>query len=73
LRAAVFAITLRVAGNTIPSISASFGLAIFPDVTGNRTDLIQLADRALYRAKGEGRNRVAVAEAPAPPTAQAAK
>jgi diguanylate cyclase (GGDEF)-like protein len=65
LRAAVQAIALRVGGEAIPPISASFGLAMFPETGGNRTELIQLADRALYRAKDAGRNRVMVAEAQA--------
>ncbi len=62
LRLAVQAISLRVGAEAIPPISASFGLAIFPDVGDNRAELIQQADRALYRAKGAGRNRVEVAE-----------
>jgi diguanylate cyclase (GGDEF)-like protein len=64
LRAAVAAITLKVGVDAIPPISASFGLAMFPDVGDNRAEIIQLADRALYRAKDAGRNRVMVAEAP---------
>jgi diguanylate cyclase (GGDEF)-like protein len=63
LRAAISAITLRVDGEVVPPISASFGVAIFPDVGDNRGDLIKLADRALYRAKDTGRNRVVLAEA----------
>jgi diguanylate cyclase (GGDEF)-like protein len=65
LRAAVAAITLRVGGEQIPPISASFGVAMFPDVGENRAELVQLADRALYRAKDAGRNRVMLAEAKA--------
>lgn len=47
-------------GLTIPSISASFGVAEF---TPGQTlvDLIAEADRALYRAKREGRDRVVCA------------
>jgi diguanylate cyclase (GGDEF)-like protein len=62
LRAAVQAIPLRVGGEAIPPISASFGVAMFPTVSDNRVELIQLADRALYRAKDAGRNRVMMAE-----------
>jgi diguanylate cyclase (GGDEF)-like protein len=62
LRAAVQAISLRVAGEAIPPISASFGVAMFPSISDNRVELIQLADRALYRAKDAGRNRVMMAE-----------
>jgi len=63
LRAAIQTIKLRVGGEQIPPISASFGVAMFPEVGDNRTELIQLADRALYRAKDAGRNRVMLAEA----------
>ena len=62
LRAAVQAIPLRVGGEAIPPISASFGVAMFPTVSDNRVELIQLADRALYQAKDAGRNRVMMAE-----------
>jgi diguanylate cyclase (GGDEF)-like protein len=65
LRSAVSAITLRVGGETIPPITASFGIAMFPEIGENRSELIQLADRALYRAKDAGRNRVMLAEAKA--------
>jgi diguanylate cyclase (GGDEF)-like protein len=65
LRAAVSAITMRIGSEGIAPISASFGVAIFPDVADNRTDLIQVADRALYAAKHAGRNRVMMADPPA--------
>jgi diguanylate cyclase (GGDEF)-like protein len=78
LRAAVQAIALRVAGDQIPPISASFGVALFPLAGENRAELIQHADRALYRAKDAGRNRVMIADSKAPSAqyirpAQAAK
>jgi len=38
-------------------ISASIGVATFPDHTLNPGDLLTLADQALYEAKGSGRNR----------------
>lgn len=46
---------------TIPGtelITASFGLASFPDHAASRDKLIVVADRALYDAKHTGRNRV---------------
>jgi len=62
LRLAIAGISLLVGGEAIPPISASFGVAMFPDVGENRADLVLLADRALYRAKDGGRNRVVIAE-----------
>ncbi len=41
-------------------ITASFGLALFPDHGGFPEHLIEAADAALYRAKEAGRNRVEV-------------
>jgi diguanylate cyclase (GGDEF)-like protein len=70
LRIAIQAIQLRVGGEAIPPISASFGVAMFPAIGENRTELIQLADRALYRAKDAGRNRVMMAEAHSRPEAK---
>ncbi|HYF50295.1 MAG TPA: GGDEF domain-containing protein, partial [Planctomycetota bacterium] len=43
-------------------ITASFGIACFPDDAIDKSTLIQLADEALYRSKDGGRNRVTLAE-----------
>jgi diguanylate cyclase (GGDEF)-like protein len=43
-------------------ITASFGIACFPDDAIDKSTLIQLADEALYRSKDGGRNRVSMAE-----------
>jgi len=40
------------------SLTASFGVAAFPDDGNDITSLIRAADRALYLAKAHGRNRV---------------
>jgi diguanylate cyclase (GGDEF)-like protein len=40
------------------SITGSFGVAVMPDDAGETDQLIRQADRALYRAKARGRNRV---------------
>ncbi|MDP9301402.1 MAG: diguanylate cyclase [Actinomycetota bacterium] len=42
------------------SITASFGVAVFPDHASDAARLIRSADRALYQAKAKGRNRVEV-------------
>jgi diguanylate cyclase (GGDEF)-like protein len=43
-------------------VTASFGVATFPDHASSRDTLIGAADRALYTSKNEGRNRVTVVE-----------
>ncbi len=40
------------------NLTISLGLATLPDDSTNSRELIEFADRALYRAKDEGRNRV---------------
>jgi diguanylate cyclase (GGDEF)-like protein len=53
----------------VPGVTTSIGAAIFPRDGTSLAALVQAADRALYRAKREGRNRVQLAE---PPPGQAA-
>ncbi|MCI0407527.1 MAG: GGDEF domain-containing protein, partial [Acidobacteria bacterium] len=42
-------------------ITASFGVASFPDHTDSEKGLIQKADEAMYRVKGSGKNAIAEA------------
>jgi diguanylate cyclase (GGDEF)-like protein len=42
------------------AVSASFGVAVFPEDAPDAARLLRNADRALYRAKANGRNRVEV-------------
>lgn len=44
------------------SVTASFGIASFPETSKNLNEIIKDADDALYRAKDNGRNRIEVAK-----------
>ncbi len=48
---------VRIPG-TDDNLTGSLGIAVFPDHAGNAPDLMRAADRALYLAKGLGRDRV---------------
>jgi len=62
LRAEVIDIHVRHKGETLGCVTISCGVAVFPDHGADLVELMLAADLALYRAKGEGRNRVVVAE-----------
>jgi len=47
----------------LTTVTGSFGVAALPDDAGEIDQLIREADRALYRAKARGRNRVECASA----------
>jgi diguanylate cyclase (GGDEF)-like protein/PAS domain S-box-containing protein len=47
-------------GQLLPSITLSFGIAAYPDHGLDTIELIRVADKALYTAKEEGRDRVVV-------------
>ena len=50
-------------GQSLPAPTASFGVAVYPANGTKPADLLKAADRALYCAKEEGRDRVCAAEA----------
>jgi diguanylate cyclase (GGDEF)-like protein len=50
-------------GQPLGQVTVSLGVAIFPEHATSPKALVKAADAALYRAKREGRDRVAIAEA----------
>jgi diguanylate cyclase (GGDEF)-like protein/PAS domain S-box-containing protein len=65
LREEVKELRLEFRGQSLGAVSASAGVAIYPQHGSTADALINAADVALYHAKGEGRDRVVAAEAPA--------
>ena len=62
LQKGISSLNLSYEEQKLPKITASFGVASFP-IHGKQEDtLINLADKALYQAKGKGRNRVIAAK-----------
>lgn len=55
-------LSVRHGGQTLGAITASFGVASFPQHAVTVATLLQAADAALYQAKWAGRDRVAVAQ-----------
>jgi diguanylate cyclase (GGDEF)-like protein len=43
-------------------VTSSFGVAGYPEHAQNKTDLIRVADQAMYEAKNLGRDRIVMAE-----------
>jgi diguanylate cyclase (GGDEF)-like protein len=64
LRLAVEELSLDSGGGGSVSVRSSFGVASYP-AESSAAALMRAADRALYRAKAAGKNRVVVAEAEA--------
>ncbi len=62
LREAIAAMQLQHFSRSLGQITASFGIAIFPNHGSTIEELLKSADEALYRAKGEGRNLCIMAE-----------
>jgi len=65
MRETIASIELAQAGQKLGRVTASFGVAIFPDDGETAHSLVQTADKALYAAKAAGRNRVLAARAEA--------
>ncbi len=61
IRSAIMQLNLHHNSQLLASMTASLGVAAFPQHGGNGSTLIQAADAALYRAKSAGRNQVMIA------------
>jgi diguanylate cyclase (GGDEF)-like protein len=54
-------LTVRHTGQVLGRITVSIGVSAFPGHGATVEELVRAADKALYRAKEEGRDRVVVA------------
>ncbi len=61
LREALSRLSLEHEGRRVGSVTISVGVAHWPSHGGTPADVLRAADRAMYRAKSGGRNRVVVA------------
>jgi diguanylate cyclase (GGDEF)-like protein len=62
LRRTVSEIRIRNRGESLREITISIGVAVYPQHAESLEELLRVADRALYEAKHQGRNRVIPAE-----------
>lgn len=60
LREELKQLTVQHAGQTLGKITLSIGISVFPGHGTTADELVRVADRALYRAKVEGRDRALV-------------
>lgn len=65
MREAIGALDVSKGGQELGRITASFGVAIFPEDGETTHTLVQAADKALYAAKAAGRDRVVASRAEA--------
>lgn len=64
LRTKIKQLNLEFSGTTLPAISISAGIAVYPDNGIDGRSLIAAADKALYKAKSSGRDNVVSAPIP---------
>ncbi|MEM7209959.1 MAG: diguanylate cyclase [Pseudomonadota bacterium] len=62
LREGIKQLTIRYQGSRMKNITVSAGIATCPDCALNEPDLFKAADKALYKAKETGRDKVCVAD-----------
>src|SRR6202034_3541473 len=67
LRGKIEALALRHGDGALPRVTISVGVAVFSGSGQDLTDVLRIADEALYRAKHRGRNRVELASGGASP------
>jgi len=75
IRAAIKSLALAHGNVPLGAITASLGVALFPDHADDPDSLLRAADEALYEAKGAGRDRTVVSPVlrhPPKPAAEAA-
>jgi diguanylate cyclase (GGDEF)-like protein len=73
LRAAVEGTAIEISPGRFARISVSIGVAASEEHGTERMHLLKVADEALYKAKGAGRNRIAVADGVPGAAAESAK
>ena len=66
IRQAIANSSLKLDGNLMVEVTASFGVAYYSDPKWTLNEVVAHADEALYHAKHEGRNRVCLFTDPAP-------
>lgn len=73
LREGIGRLDLSDARAGLPRVTVSIGVTVYPDLCADKGDLIDSADRAMYRAKRAGRNRVCLASEAAEASERAAR
>ena len=62
IRAAVNAQSLEYNAHALGNVTVSMGVSVYPDHGSSGSEILEQADKAMYRAKHRGRDRVEVAE-----------
>lgn len=65
LRSGIRQLDMQYRGQPVGTMTVSAGVAMFPEHGADGETLLRTADRALYRAKAEGRDRMVVGDTPA--------